>query len=420
MTVTLPVYYGIEVLGAASGNTQLVLPGFSNLNPGTVNVNYHYESQASIDWLAARGWRYIRIPISWERFQPGFSGGVVAGALNSTQVGYLTAEMNYAYAAGMKCTIDIHNYGGYYLDGSLCGGTAGTGYFQQIGASTYLPYSSFTSLWTELATQFSGHPALLAYELMNEPQPSAGMTQANWTTASQDAVNAIRAVDTVHPVIVDGWNFSNAATWTENNPATPWIADATGLIWYSAHHYPEQDTEEQAMDTYAQVLADNVAEYGYTAGIYPDAMFTKMVTEVNNFLGWCSTNNVNGQIGEFGFPAIVYATGDQNLWNRLMTFYLQYLSQNGGMARSWMCNHTGEFFAPDSDPLLIYQASNAAQGGPLNQVLGSAVVYEQAAGLPGTVSALLGEDGSSIQDQAGYGLLDQRGPHGNLPACSAP
>ena len=47
---------------------------FSNANPGVYDRDYHYDSQATFDYLASRGATLVRMPFRWERIQPASCG----------------------------------------------------------------------------------------------------------------------------------------------------------------------------------------------------------------------------------------------------------------------------------------------------------------------------------------------------------
>ncbi len=83
-------------------------------------------------------------------------------------------------------------------------------------------------VWTKMAEHYKHRFTKLYYEILNEPQ---GITDAKWNQIQQQVVSAIRAVDTVHTIIVGpaSWNSYN------NLSAMPVYAD-TNLI-YTFHFY---------------------------------------------------------------------------------------------------------------------------------------------------------------------------------------
>ena len=118
---------------------------FSNTNIGVYETDYHYDGQESMYYLASRGWRYVKIPIRWERIQ-----GTINGSLCDSEVTFLTDFMDRCHNAGLKVIIDVHNYGIYYRN------VNGTGIRTAIG-DTELPISAFADLWRRLAIQYKDY-----------------------------------------------------------------------------------------------------------------------------------------------------------------------------------------------------------------------------------------------------------------------
>lgn len=220
---------GVNVSGAEFGAP----PGaetrstFSNERPGEPGTDYAYEGAASFDYLASRGLTLVRLPVRWERLQR-----VPGGPLDAAEVARLRATVTHAGEAGLGVVLDVHNYGGYFLD---CGGE---GVRQPIG-SPAVPISAFADLWRRLSREFAGDEAVVAYGLMNEPHGLDASPEASarrWEEASRAAVDAIRATGDGTLVMVPGANWSNVRGWAEVHPE-PWIDHASGPVRYEAHHY---------------------------------------------------------------------------------------------------------------------------------------------------------------------------------------
>src|SRR5215207_10658771 len=103
---------GVNVSGAEFGAPYSLDPtsNFSNRRPGRYNYAYHYDGQATFDYLARRGIKLIRLQIRWERIQP-----VLGGALDETELRRLKAAVGRAADAGLKVILDVHNFGDYYI-----------------------------------------------------------------------------------------------------------------------------------------------------------------------------------------------------------------------------------------------------------------------------------------------------------------
>jgi hypothetical protein len=220
---------GVNVTGPEMGAPAVdATSAFSNKNVGTLERTYHYDAPTTFTYLASRHVGLVRIPFRWERIQR-----MPYAALDSAELGRLRKLVSSAAAAGLHVVLDMHNYGGYYLhDGK-------TGVRRAIG-SPELPMKAFADVWTKLATAFAGDANVTAFDLMNEPtrMPALNGQRAakTWETASQLAVNAIRATGDRRRIMVAGYDWSGMRYWTRNHPKS-WIVDPARNFRYEAHQY---------------------------------------------------------------------------------------------------------------------------------------------------------------------------------------
>lgn len=89
---------------------------------------------------------------------------------------------------------------------------------------------------------------------------------ALWEEISQEVVTAIRTAGDKKCILVPGYEWSKANTWTTNHTGGPWITDPANNIIYDAHYYPDGESSlfgahDSAFDvyTYAQAIADAAA-----------------------------------------------------------------------------------------------------------------------------------------------------------------
>src|SRR5262249_19017826 len=123
--------------------------------------------------------------------------------------------------------------------------------------------------WRQLATALRGHPAIVAYNPLNEPHPERfhGLTNpdsarfARWYPSARgsaadlnlfnrDIVAAIRAVDPVTPILLDGWSYASADGLTYLEPVDddavlyafhvydPWVY-TTYRVNHGRYSYPD-------------------------------------------------------------------------------------------------------------------------------------------------------------------------------------
>jgi endoglucanase len=83
-------------------------------------------------------------------------------------------------------------------------------------------------VWTQVASRYKDRSTLICYEILNEPH---GITDSRWNAVQQTVIDAIRAVDAKHAIVVGpaGWNSYN------NLALMPRFAD-DNLI-YTFHFY---------------------------------------------------------------------------------------------------------------------------------------------------------------------------------------
>lgn len=251
---TTTAWRGVNVAGGEfAAPTVEPTSSFSNANRGVYGVDYHFDSQATFDRLAADGVRVVRLPFRWERIQP-----TIGRPLDSQELARLRGAVARAGRAGLQVVLDVHNYGGYYRSD----GTRGV---RAVLGSTRLTRFDFADVWGRLSNSFKSNPVVLGYGLMNEPAEMAAAGSLSpaqvWERASQEALNRIRRNGDRKLVLVAGYAWSGAQQWTTHHPR-PWITDAAGNVAYEAHHYWDRDNSGDYPDRYADEVA-NAAQRGW-------------------------------------------------------------------------------------------------------------------------------------------------------------
>lgn len=224
---------GVNVSGAEFG-----APGggetrgeFSGARPGEPGVDYAYDGAGSFAFLAEQGIDLVRLPFRWERIQP-----ELFAPLEEAELQRLRAAVDGAGGAGLGVVLDVHNYGGYFLE------EEGGGVRRPVG-SRAVPAAALADLWWRLSEAFEGHAAVAAYGMMNEPHSLADdpeVSARRWELASQAVVDAIRSRGDPTLVMVPGAAWSSLPDWTRTHPR-PWIDDPAGNVRYQAHHYFDAD-----------------------------------------------------------------------------------------------------------------------------------------------------------------------------------
>lgn len=164
----------------------------------------NYVAAPDVALIAAAGFNTIRVPLHWALFMDGSDPPRFEGP------GYdlLDRLVGEARAAGLKLILDLH---------AAPGGQTGVNHDDGSGypLSLYVPRErrATIALWRELAARYHDEPAILGYDLLNEPiSPYLDEAYLNPRLEPfyQDIRKAIREVDPNHLLILEG------AQWASN------------------------------------------------------------------------------------------------------------------------------------------------------------------------------------------------------------
>ncbi len=201
---------GVNVTGAEWGNKTL---------PGANGSQYLYPSQQTFEYFAARGFNFIRLTNLWERLQPKLSG-----PLDPTVLGYLKANIASAKAAGIKVSVEIHNFGRYTIPSSACTNQDPWGTMpnaciidNMYNGQKLVTTADLADFWVKMSNEFKDDDTVLAYDLMNEPHD---MGTANWMQITQDVLTAIRGNNDNKLIMIPGDGGSSAPFWPNNHGPT--------------------------------------------------------------------------------------------------------------------------------------------------------------------------------------------------------
>ena len=256
---------GVQLLGVNLSGAE-----YGNPVTGVLGYDYTYPTTSEIDYFSSLGLNVIRIPISWQRFQP-----TQDGPISQTQLAQLDKLVAYAATKGVKVDIDLHNYG--------------IGYGADVG-SAQTPDSSFANFWSQMAAHYKNSSNVI-FGLMNEPHDQ---TPAAWATAAQDAVTAIRATGASQEILGSGSDWDTGSSWVSSgNAATVGnIKDPDNNVVFEVHQYFDQGST----GTSTSVLSPDIG---------PESLAS--ITQ------WAEENGKKLFLGEFGAgsdPASLTALGN--------------------------------------------------------------------------------------------------------------
>ncbi len=257
--------------------------------PGIVGFDFIVPSDTELAYYKGKGLNLVRLPILWERLQPGVIGSQSPPVLNGTYVGYIRQVLADANSRGIGVIVDLHDYGGY-------GG-------HKIGGG-YLTATEFKTVWQKLSVALAGSKGLAGYDIMNEPSnmPNPDV----WPAAAQLAVNGIRNADGKTTLYVEGDDWASAGTWQQNNGSLH-INDPANNLVYEAHVYGDQDNSGTHF-IWAEVAAAGVTVQTIAQRVTP-------------FAHWCQNKGVTCMIGEIGVG------NDDPNWNTELYNGIQAMKQ---------------------------------------------------------------------------------------------
>lgn len=268
---------------------------FGSVFPGEYGKTYTYPARNDLIYWHDKGLRLVRFPFKWERLQhkPG-------GPLTAFDLQKMKDFVRSASELGMQVILDLHNY---------CrredGGT------KKIIGHEDISYKDLADFWRLIATEFRQFDNIYGYGLMNEPYDLPH--DVEWKDMAQEAINAIRTVDSRTPVIVGGNHWSSARRWMQKSKHLKTLHDPADKIIFEAHCYFDADGSGTYKHSYEK-------EKGSPQ---------KGVKLVKPFVKWLKKNNLRGLIGEYGIP------DDDPRWSVTMDNFLDYLSTNGIPATYW-------------------------------------------------------------------------------------
>ena len=145
----------------------------------------------------------------------------------------LALVLDQAQTLGLKVILDLHAPpGGRFPDGTL----------RMLMDKPLQEF--FLSIWKHIAQRFKGHPALYAYDLMNEPlqlRPSPSGVR-DWASLQAAAAAIVRAEDPATAIMleVDPWDSPEGFAWMEP-------VNVPNVI-YSVHMYWPNEYTHQGVD----------------------------------------------------------------------------------------------------------------------------------------------------------------------------
>ena len=228
--------------GAAAETTKIRFWDTQRKGANQQNSGHHAEWYVAAQAL---GLDYVRLlPDAWPAEEKDFLIGDADSfeQINETDLSRLTEALDEAQRNGIKVALAMLS-----LPGAR---------WKQLNADqddTRLwedrrYHRQAFEFWRQLAARLKGHPAIVAYNPLNEPHPDRAFgfdapdgdfaawflriqdTPADLNRFNRDMVDAIRSVDADTPIILDGWFYASPQAFTYNRP----VAD--DRVLYAFHN----------------------------------------------------------------------------------------------------------------------------------------------------------------------------------------
>ena len=184
----------------------------------------NYVTKADIDFLAAAGFTTLRVPLHWALFMRDAEPPVFSGPGD----GLLDRLIGWCRQDGLHVILDLH---------AAPGGQTGVNHDDGTGfpLTFYVPRfrRETIALWTHLASRYAHEPAILGYDLLNEPiSPYSDEDFLNPRLEDfyRELATAIRAVDPNHILFLEGAQWSSNFT-VFGRPFAKNIAYTYHMFW---------------------------------------------------------------------------------------------------------------------------------------------------------------------------------------------
>jgi endoglucanase len=243
-----------------------------------------YIAEEDIRFIKAAGFNTVRVPLHWRLFvKPGDDGQIGGQAGNNDRFegpGWplLDRLVQWCRRAGLRVIIDLH---------AAPGGQTGVNHDDGSGfpLTFYVPrYRRLTiALWQKLAAHYRDEPAVLGYDLLNEPvspYSDENYLNARLEPLYRDIVAAIRSVDPHHLVFLAG------AQWSTNFAVFGRPFDGNAV--YTYHKFWAKPTRDALQDYLDFGNRWNVPLLIGETGEYTDDWNQKFRRLNEQFgIGWC-------------------------------------------------------------------------------------------------------------------------------------
>ena len=189
----------------------------------------NFVTEADIADMKAEGFNTLRFSFNYRLVSPAQTPGVYS----PEGFAFMDRVVQWCAANDLAVVLDMHACPGgqshdgpsdpewtywYWSDsatnwletGVPCLWTLDTNYFNATGRTPAFNKQRMADIWQEIANRYKDEPAVLGYELMNEPWLPDGVTSNDLRALLIQVTDAIREVDANHMIMVEGDYFSGS------------------------------------------------------------------------------------------------------------------------------------------------------------------------------------------------------------------
>jgi endoglucanase len=284
----------------------------------TMNLGNALEAPSEGDWgvtlhshyfdsIATAGFTAVRIPIRWSAHAlPVAPYTLDPVFLNRVQWAVAQSER-----VGLAPIIDFHHY-------------------VEIFSEPEAHRERFLEIWKQLATTFKSADTTLIYEVLNEPHDN--LTAELWNELLAEAIDTIRAIDTVHTLIIGTAEWGGIAAMNKLQIPT----DEDNVIFTFHYYEPFQFTHQGA-----EWNEGTEAWLGTSWSGTPEQQ-QAVIADLSQVKNWAAQRNLPVFLGEFG----AYSRADMES-RALWTQYVRHTAESMNMSWAYweFCSGFGAYDA---------------------------------------------------------------------------
>lgn len=265
--------------------------------------------------LQQLGHRLIRLPVDWNFLQPDLDTG--EEDFHPAYWNAVRSEVGKIKAAGLRVVLTLH---------SGCEWRKPKTTSAPLVCGAGLSTDQTDRVWRTFSDAFRDDPAVIAYDLFNEPTRFSHPTRRDLQAPDKPAysvyqrhvnsvVRALRENGDRKTIWVEGLCCSPYTDFLYTDPSGGWVDDPLRRIVYSQHMYPARNSSEGEVFDAAKLDEDYVRDAGKP---WVDRGYERgFIGRLRDFGEWCRRSAVSCSVGEVGWYGPGQSAANAEQWNLL-------------------------------------------------------------------------------------------------------